>query len=149
MMPTKKATLPLVILGAVLLGGCAAPAQPAELKFRCVLPKAALAAVESDLATVFASRLAEASGLNVLSQTRQTGKSSSDVTYIVSLRSAKGVFVNILFNVPYRTVALTLSGDVQSPEAAKVAREASQVFSAVFPGSTLAPFSGNQALFGP
>ena len=149
MMPAKKVALPLVILVAALLGGCAAP-RPAELKFRCVLPKAAVVVAESELASAFANRLAAACRLDVLSQTRQTGRTSADITYIVGLRSAvvSSVYVNVLFNVPSRTVAVTISGEIRHPEASRIVREASRVFSVVFPGSALAPYSGDQALFG-
>jgi len=150
MIPVRRNTLPFVVLIGALLGGCAAPA-PAELKFRCVLPKMALVGVDPDLAAAFASRLAAGARLQVLSQTRFKGKASNDVTYIVSLRSAPAatVFVNIAYNEPYRTVALTISGDVRNPEATRIAQESARAFSALFPGSALAPFSGDQALFGP
>ncbi len=141
--------LPLIFLLAFCLGGCVTPAS--ETNFRCVLPKTAPVDTDPDIATVFANELAAKAGLQVLSQTRLKGMVPIDVTYIVSLKStaAAGVFVNVLFNRPYRTVALTISGDVHNPEAGVIAQRAAKVFSAMFPGSSLAPFSGNQALFGP
>jgi len=139
----------LLILLAFGLGACAAP--PTDINYRCVLPKTASVDADPDLATVFANQLAASARLQVLSQTRLKGKVSNDVTYIVSLKSAAAdrVFVNVLFNQPFRTVAVTIAGDVGNPEASLIAQKAVKVFSAMFPGSILAPFSGNQALFGP
>ncbi len=140
----------MILLLAFCLGGCATPA-PTVLNYRCVLPKIAVIDVDPDLATAFASGIAASAKLQVLSQTRLKGKVADDVTYIVSLKSsaADGVFVNVLFNQPYRTIALTISGDIGNPQAAVIGQKAVSFFSAMFPGSTLAPFSGNQALFGP
>ena len=139
----------MLILLAFGLGACAAP--PTDINYRCVLPKTASVDADPDLATVFANQLAASARLQVLSQTRLKGKVSNDVTYIVSLKSAAAdrVFVNVLFNQPFRTVAVTIAGDVGNPEASLIAQKAVKVFSAMFPGSILAPFSGNQALFGP
>jgi hypothetical protein len=142
-------TLPVILLLAVCLGGCAAP--PSDINYRCVLPRTASVEGDPEIATVFANELAASARLQVLSQTRLKGKVSNDVTYIVSLKSsaASGVFVNVLFNQPYRTVAVTVAGDVQNPEAGLIMQKAVKVFSGMFPGSKLTPFSGNQALFGP
>jgi hypothetical protein len=141
--------LPLMILLAVCVGGCVAPST--EINFRCVLPKTVAVDTDPDIATAFANELAAKARLEVLSQTRLKGMVPIDVTYIVSLKStaAPGVFVNVLFNHPYRTVALTISGNIQNPEAEVISQKAATVFTAMFPGSRLAPFSGNQALFGP
>ncbi len=149
-MPKTTSALPFILMLAAFAGGCAAP-QPTEINFRCVVPKVFTIAPGTDIAIALASRLTAAARLEVLSQTRLKGKASNDVTYIVSLRSsaASGVFVNLLFNEPYRTVAMTISGDVRNPEATRIAQEAARVFSLMVPGSVLAPFSGNQALFGP
>jgi hypothetical protein len=149
MMTRATNTLPVVLLLAVCLCGCATP--PTDINYRCVLPKTASVGADPDLATAFANELAASARLKVLSQTRLKGKVSNDVTYIVSLKSSAspGVFVNVLFNQPYRTVAVTIAGDIQNPEAGLVAQRAVKVFSAMFPGSRLAPFSGNQSLFGP
>jgi len=138
-----------ILLLAFLLGGCAAPTT--EINYRCVLPKIASADADPDLASVFASELAASARLQVLSQTRLKGKVSKDITFIVSMKSsaAAGVFVNVLFNQPYRTVAVTIAGDIRNPEAGVIIQKAVKVFSAMFPGSNLVPFSGNQALFGP
>jgi len=149
-MPRTTSALPFILMLAAFTGGCTAP-QPTEINYRRVVPKVFTIAPGTDVAIAFASRLTAAARLEVLSQTRLKGKASNDVTYIVSLRSsaASGVFVNILFNEPYRTVAMTISGDVANPEATRIAQESAKVFSLMVPGSVLAPFSGNQALFGP
>jgi len=141
--------LPLVVVSAFVLGGCATP--PTEINYRCILAKTASIAADPDLATVFSGELAAGARLQFLGQTRLKGKISNDVTYIVSLKSsaATGVFVNVAFNQPYRTLAVTIAGDIRNPEAGVIAQKAVTVFSAMFPGSSLAPFSGNQALFGP
>jgi hypothetical protein len=149
MMRGNTGALPSIILLAFCLGACASP--PTEINYRCVLPRTASIAADPDLATAFANELAASARLQVLSQTRLKGKVSEDVTYIVSLKSsaAEKVFVNVLFNQPFRTVAVTIAGDIRNPEASLIAQRAVKVFSAMFPGSDLAPFSGNQALFGP
>jgi hypothetical protein len=140
-----------LLLAAVLCLAACATAPVTALNYRCVLPKTTVIDVDPDLATAFAGGIAAGAKLQVLSQTRLKGRVTEDVTYIVSLKSsaADGVFVNVLFNQPYRTMALTISGDVQNPEAGVIAQKAVKVFSTMFPGSTLAPFAGNQALFGP
>ncbi|HMD61360.1 MAG TPA: hypothetical protein VKG78_08010 [Opitutaceae bacterium] len=152
-MSRKTDALSLILLSAIWLGGCASPATDAgaDLNYRCVLPKSVSVATDPDPATAFAGELAAGARLQLLNQTRVKGKTSDDVTYIVSLKSssADGVFVNVVFNQPYRTVAVTISGDVRNPEAGAIAKRAQAAFSAMFPGSSLAPFSGNQALFGP
>jgi starvation-inducible outer membrane lipoprotein len=149
MMIRTTNTLSVILLLAVCLGGCAAP--PTDINYRCVLPGTSSIGADPDLATAFANELAASARLQVLSQTRLKGKVSNDVTYIVSLKSSAAavVFVNVLFNQPYRTVAVTIAGDIQNPEASLIAQKAVKVFSGMFPGSKLAPFSGNQALFGP
>src|ERR1039457_586618 len=120
--------LPLIILLAFCLGGCASP--PTDINYRCILPKTASVDAEPDLATAFANELAASARLQVLSQTRLKGKISSDVTYIVSLKSsaADRVFVNVLFNQPFRTVAVTVAGDIWNPEASLIAQKAVKVF---------------------
>lgn len=145
-----RSSLSFILLFAACLGGCVAP-QPTEINYRCVLPRSASIGDDSELAAAFAGQVAASARLELLSQTRLKGKASNDVTYIVSLKSsaANRVFVNVLFNEPYRTVAVTISGDVHNPEATAIARDSAKVFSAMFPGLVLAPFSGNQALFGP
>ena len=149
-MPKTTSALPIMLMFAACVGGCVAP-QPTEVNYRCVLPRIFAIEADTELAEAFASRLAAAARLEVLSQTRLKGRASNDVTHIVSLRSsaANGVFVNVLFNVPYRTVAMTISGDVRNPEVERIVRESARVFAAMIPGSVLTPFSGNQALFGP
>jgi hypothetical protein len=144
-----KGVLTLLVLLALWVGACAV--TPTEIKYRCILPKTAAIDADPDLGTVFANAIAAKAKLEFLNQTRLKGMVANDVTYIVSLRSssAQGVFVNVLFNRPYRTMALTISGDVGNPEAGLIAQRSIKVFATLFPGSTLAPFSGNQALFGP
>lgn len=135
---------------AVVLGGCAAP-QPTEIDYRCVLPNTLAFDFASDLATLFGNAIAEKAHLQILNTTRLKGSAANDVTYIVSLKSTnvEGLFVNVLFNRPYRTIAVTISGDIRNPEANLIAEDAVKSFSEVFPGSKLTLFSGNQALFGP
>jgi hypothetical protein len=141
--------LALILLLAGLLAGCATP--PVELKYRCVLPNNLTFDIARDLAGLFATEIASKAHLQVLNQTRLTGKTPNDVTNIVSLKSTADdkVFVNVLFNRPYRTIAMTISGDIRDPEANLIAQRAIDAFSKLFPGSNLAPFAGNQALFGP
>jgi hypothetical protein len=141
--------LSLAFLLAAFLAGCAT--QPVvELDYRCVLPNNVSFDVTRDLAGLFSEEIVAKANLQLLSQTRQTGKTSGDVTYIVSLKSkvAENVFVNVLFNRPSRTIAVTILGDIRNPEANVIAQRAIKAFSTVFPGSNLVPSSGNQALFG-
>jgi hypothetical protein len=143
---TTRLTFALVIAA---LAGCAT--RPIEIDYRCVFPDNVAFDIARDLSVLFAEDIALKANLQVLSQTRQTGKSLTDVTYIVALKSkvSEKVFVNVLFNRPHRTMALTITGDIRDPEANAIAQKAVDAFSRLFPGSVLAPFAGNQGLFGP
>ncbi len=143
---TNRLTVALLIAS---LAGCATP--PVEIDYRCVFPDNVAFDIARDLSVLFAGDIALKANLQVLSQTRQTGKTLNDVTYIVALKSKASdkVFVNVLFNRPHRTMALTITGDIHDPEANAIAQKAVEVFSRLFPGSALAPFAGNQGLFGP
>ncbi|HEY1765610.1 MAG TPA: hypothetical protein VGF85_11850 [Opitutaceae bacterium] len=140
-----------LIFGLVLgfVAGCATPVV--EIDYRCVFPNKALFDLTQDLSLVFADAIAHQANLQVLNQTRQTGMSPTDVTYIVSLRSkaAQDVFVNVLFNKPTRTVVLSISGNIRDPEATSIGQKANEVFSKLFPGTHLDLVQGKQNLFGP
>ena len=131
------------------LAGCATP--PLEIDYRCVFPDVVAFDIARDLSALFAEDIALKANLQVLNQTRQTGKTVSDVTYIVALKSkvSEKVFVNVLFNRLHRTMVLTITGDIHDPEANVIAQKAVDAFSRLFPGSTLALFAGNQGLFAP
>lgn len=139
-----------MFLLAVVLGGCAAP-QPTSINYRCVLPNTLAFDFASDLATLFGNEIAAKAHLQVLNQTRLKGNAANDVTYMISMKSTNvdGLFVTVLFNRPYRTIAVTITGDIKNPEANLVAQEAVRSFSRMFRGSELTLFTGNQALFGP
>jgi hypothetical protein len=130
-----------------VLFGCATPAV--EIDYRCVFPNTVLFDVTRDLSVVFADEIAHQAHLQVLSHTRQTGKSVDDVTYIVSLKStvSEKVLVNVLFNKPNRTMVLSISGDIHDPEATLIAQKAIEAFPRLFPGAALAPFKGGHGLF--
>lgn len=137
----------VLILG--ILAGCATPVV--EIDYRCVFPNNALFDLTQDLSMVFADAIAHQADLQILNQTRQTGRSPGDVTYIVSLKSKspEDVFVNVLFNKPSRTVVLSISGNIQDPQANAISRKANEAFSKLFPGAQLTLVQNKQRLFGP
>jgi hypothetical protein len=140
-------SLAIILLPALFLAGCATP-PPVELDYRCVLANNASFDVARDFSGLVSAEIASKAHLQILSQTRVTGKTSNDVSYIVSLKStvADKVFVSLLFNQPHRTIALTILGDVRDPEASLIAQRAMKAFSEMFPGSRLVPVSGNEAM---
>ena len=132
----------------IFLGGCISTPLP-EYNYRGVVPGSS--AFTSATVVDFAATLARDSGLRIVSQTEPTGNARMDERVLIDLRPKSGerIYVTVMGYLPERTLFVGIGGNIESPEAKRIAQRAEAVYEREYSGSRLTAFTRYQGLLGP
>lgn len=129
-------------------GGCNSTPLP-EYNYRGAVPGST--AVDLAMVTNFSATLAHESGLRIVDQTKPTGNVEIDATVSVHLRpkSDERIYVTVMGHRPTRTLFVRVAGNIESPKAKDIARNAEAIYEREYPGSKLTAFIRYEGLLGP